>query len=155
MAFFEELGKRITDAGQGVAQQTKNLADVTRLNGAISEKEKQISQLIFSIGQDYYMRHKEDSDSEEQQFIEQINALYAEIAKHQEEILLVKGFVKCPSCGADVSVQASFCNSCGTKVERMEIVEAAGAETKTCPSCGATVGAENNFCNQCGAKLSE
>ena len=38
MAFFEQLGKRLADAGQGVAQQTKNLADVTRLNSAIPKR---------------------------------------------------------------------------------------------------------------------
>lgn len=37
---FEQLGKRLTDAGQDVVQQTKNLADVTQLNSAISDKEK-------------------------------------------------------------------------------------------------------------------
>lgn len=54
MAFFEQLGKRLSDAGQGVAQQTKNFADVTRLNGAISDKERRITQLYQSIGQTYY-----------------------------------------------------------------------------------------------------
>ena len=38
MAFFEQLGKRLTDAGQNVVQQTKNLADVTQLNSAISDR---------------------------------------------------------------------------------------------------------------------
>lgn len=54
MAFFEEIGKRLTDAGQNVAKQTKNLADVTQLNSAISEREKKIAQLFSAIGQAYY-----------------------------------------------------------------------------------------------------
>lgn len=40
MAFFEQIGKKITNAGQNVAQQTKNFTDVTQLNSAISEREK-------------------------------------------------------------------------------------------------------------------
>lgn len=28
MEFFEQIGKKLTDAGQNVAQQTKDLADV-------------------------------------------------------------------------------------------------------------------------------
>ncbi len=32
MAFFEQIGKCLTDAGQNVAQQTKDFADVTKLN---------------------------------------------------------------------------------------------------------------------------
>ena len=44
MAFFEQLGKKITDAGQGVAQSGKNAMDVSRLNSLISDRKKQISQ---------------------------------------------------------------------------------------------------------------
>ena len=47
MAFFEEIGKRLTNAGQNVAQQTKNLADVAQLNSAISDKEKKIRRKRF------------------------------------------------------------------------------------------------------------
>ena len=39
MAFLEQLGKRLSDAGQGAAQQAKNFTDVTRLFSAISVKE--------------------------------------------------------------------------------------------------------------------
>ena len=45
MAFFEQLGKRLTDTGQNVARQTKNLADVTQLNSAIADKEKRFPNL--------------------------------------------------------------------------------------------------------------
>ena len=44
MAFFERLGKRITDTSQEVAQKTKDLTGVIRLSNTISEKEKQILQ---------------------------------------------------------------------------------------------------------------
>ena len=47
MDFFEQLGKKLTDTGQNVARQTKNLADVTQLNNAISEREKKVSQLLL------------------------------------------------------------------------------------------------------------
>ena len=49
MAFFEQIGKHLSDAGQNVAQQTKKLADVTQLNSTISEKQKKISQLYLAI----------------------------------------------------------------------------------------------------------
>ena len=100
MAFLEQLGKRLSDAGQGAAQQAKNFTDVTRLNSAISDKEKKITQLYASIGQAYYQRHRSDPDAEELQQIEAVNALFAEIAQCQEEIKQIKGVSKCPSCGA-------------------------------------------------------
>ena len=75
MAFFEQLGKRITDAGQGVAQQTKNFADITRLNSAVSDKERKIAQLYQSIGQSYYERHSGDAEPQLQPAVEEIKAL--------------------------------------------------------------------------------
>lgn len=99
MAFFEQLGKRITDAGQGVAQQTKNFADITRLNSAVSDKERKIAQLYQSIGQSYYEQHSGDAEPQLQPAVEEIKALFAEIAQHKEEIKQIKGIVKCPHCG--------------------------------------------------------
>lgn len=55
MSIFEKIGEKLSGAGQGVAQQVKNFADVARLNSIISEKEKQIAQLYIEIGQAYYI----------------------------------------------------------------------------------------------------
>lgn len=118
MAFLEQLGKRLSDAGQGAAQQAKNFTDVTRLNSAISDKEKKVTQLYASIGQAYYQRHRSDPDAEELQQIEAVNALFAEIAQCQEEIKQIKGVSKCPSCGADVPLNSAFCSACGAKFPR-------------------------------------
>ena len=111
---------RLADAGQGVAQQTKNLADVTRLNSAISEKERKISQLYLAIGQSYYEAHRQDAAAECPQQIEQIDQLHEEIAQHREEIKQIKGVVKCSACGAEIPLHAAFCNVCGAKWFRME-----------------------------------
>lgn len=153
MSFFEQLGKRITDAGQGVAQQTKNFADVTRLNSEISDKEKQIIQLYQSIGQRYYEQNKEAPAPEHQPDVAAIQALFAEIAQRKEEIKQIKGVVKCPNCGADVPAQAQFCNSCGAKMEPAQPAEVPAGEVQTCPACGAVLGKDNMFCTHCGAKL--
>lgn len=110
MAFFEQIGKRLTDVGQNVAQQTKDLADITKLNSEISNKEKKVSQLFLLIGQSYYERHKSDDTAEEFEKIAEINALYVEILANREKVKQIKGVVKCENCGADVPLNAAFCN---------------------------------------------
>lgn len=117
MAFFEQLGKRLSDAGQTVAQQTKNFADVTQLNTQIGGKEKRINQLYQSIGQAYYEKHKEDASDEDQWKIDEINSLFAEIQQCKEKISQIKGFVKCSNCGADMPLASAFCSSCGAKMD--------------------------------------
>lgn len=160
MAFFEQTGKWIMDAGQGLAQKKKNFSDVNRLNGAISGYEKKIAQLYASIGQTYYEQHREDAEPEQLPKIQEINGLLAEIARCKEELKQIKGIVKCPNCGAEVALTSNFCNVCGTKMPQeakaaSEAADetAAAPETRTCPSCHAPVEPGNEFCTHCGAKL--
>lgn len=152
MAFFEEIGKRLTNAGQNVAQQTKNLADVAQLNSAISDKEKKISQLFLNIGQLYYQGHKNDPSAEHREIIGEIDTLYEEIAQNQEKIKQIKGVIKCPNCGASVPLNAAFCNACGTKITR-ETTSDVNESPRICPACHAPVGANDSFCNNCGTKV--
>lgn len=151
MAFFEELGKKITDAGQGVAQSTKNFTEVTRLNGVINDKEKQVAALYATLGAAYYKAHSADAEGALAETVGQITALLAEISQHQKEIKRIKGIGKCPACGADVQPGAAFCASCGAAMP--QTAPAPAPTGRTCPSCGQSVGADNAFCNHCGAKL--
>ena len=139
--------------GQGVAQQTKNFADVTRLNSTISDKEQQMAQLYQSIGLAYYQRHQTDETSEFQTEMEEIKRLQTEIAQAQEEIKQIRGITKCPNCGADVPFQASFCNCCGTKLTAPISKPAPTGGQHICPACGAACEADNLFCIHCGTKL--
>lgn len=152
MAFFEQLGKRISDAGQGVAQQTKNLADVTRLNSAISEKERRIAQLYQTLGKNYYERHRNLAADDEQGMVEQLDALHDEVARCREEIKQIKGVTKCAVCGADIPLHAAFCNACGAKVAEAG-QQQERSQGPVCPACGQPVSRDNAFCIHCGTKL--
>ena len=153
MAFFEQLGKRITDAGQSAAQQTKGFADVSRMNRAISEKEKKISQLYLAIGQSYYENHKDSETCEELDKIREINNLFAEIAANRKSINQKKGVLKCEKCGAEVPPTAAFCHVCGAKINHDEKADVPGDGELICPVCHAVVGKENLFCTHCGTKV--
>lgn len=114
---FEEIGKRITDVGQGAAQQAKNLSDLTRLNSAVSEKEKRVSQLYLAIGQAYYAAHKDEPTPEYPEMVAELNQLFAEIQQSKDAIQQIKNIGKCPACGAEVKPGAKFCMSCGKKLD--------------------------------------
>ncbi len=115
MAFFEEIGKKLTETGQGVAKQTKNLTEIARLNGVISEKKKEINALFLAIGQAYYNRHKLDA-AEEVEKIQEISLAYEKIEQCQKEISAIKEGVHCPKCDAPVNGENAFCTNCGTKL---------------------------------------
>ena len=144
MAFFEGIGKKLSDAGQSVAQQTKNFADVAQLNSAINEAEKKIAQFKNELGQLYYEAHKTDANVEGANIIAQINALYDEIQTTKEKINSIKGIVKCEKCGASLPQNSKFCLQCGEKIAESSLV--------TCPGCGKQV-QKGKFCLECGYKF--
>jgi hypothetical protein len=159
--FFEKLGKRISDMGSAVAQNTKNFADTASLQKANSDNKKKIEQLYAAIGKAYYEAHKNDADAAEAATMAEITTLLAQIAENDEKIKQIKGVTKCANCGADIASDAMFCNNCGTKVVRETAAPAPEAgvaaapvvEKSVCPTCGQPVAPGNLFCNNCGAKL--
>lgn len=155
MALFEQIGKKITVASQGVVKQTRNLTDTTRLNAKISENKNKMSQLLFEMGNDYYKKHRKDQDCEEQEYIDQINALFIEILNYQKEIEEIKTAESCPACGARIAEDAAFCMKCGTKLSPEEIEEESNEPSRKCPSCGEVVDDDNVFCIYCGTKISD
>lgn len=78
---------------------------------------------LSEIGQAYYEHHKIDPQGEEIERIQKISSLNAEILECKENIKQIKGVTKCPNCGADVSLDAAFCNACGTKIPPAAKVE--------------------------------
>lgn len=129
MAFFENLGKKLSDFGQTAAQKTKDLTEITKRTAANADRNKKINQLFTEIGAAYYNAHKDDAVCESADKIAEITNLMAEIAAAQEEINQIKGVTKCPNCGADVAAGNAFCNACGAKVVADVAAEEAAQET--------------------------
>ena len=157
MALFEQIGKKIADASHGVVKQTRNLTDTTRLNAKISENKKKMSQLLFEMGNDYYKKHRKDQNCEEQEYIDQINALFHEILKYQEEIETIKTSEICKVCGSRIADGEEFCMSCGTRVgaDEVEYEDDESESVRCCPTCGEEVDEESVFCTACGQKLED
>ena len=152
MSFLDQLGKKVSDAGKGVAQQTKNLTEIARLTSVINKEKKMVAQSYTQIGKTYYENHKNDPDAECAAQIALVNKSLEKIAQWREQIQRIKGIVKCPQCGAEIPYGSQFCGVCGTKIVRPEAAPAA-ASVRRCPSCGAEAAATDRFCNKCGKPL--
>ena len=150
MAFFENLGQKISSAGQNVAQQTKNLTEVTRLNSQVSSLEKQITELYTAIGRAYYEASK-DAPAIAAEEVQKVNEMFAQIAEAKERIKEIRGVGKCPQCGADVPQGAQFCSACGCKIEQPKPEEKPGKPV--CSNCGAVLEPGSLFCTSCGHKV--
>ncbi len=152
MAFFDDLGKKLSQAGQNMAQKTKDFSEVNKLNSAIASEEKKVNNIYLQLGKEYYQRHTNDSEACFEQLVSAIKASEAQIAALRQQIQDIKGITRCEKCGADILNNAAFCSSCGASAPVKAPVVSAEAGVQ-CPSCGHTVAAGTKFCTSCGSPL--
>lgn len=159
MGFFDDFGKKISSAGQETIAKTKELADVAKINSNISDEENKIKTAYSEIGKKYFENHSEDSEEDYEAQIAVIKEAMEKIKAYEQQIVEIKGVVKCPNCGAENSKTAAFCATCGTALpvpvtESVEATEQNVVEKK-CPNCGEVINDGAAFCAKCGTKIEE
>lgn len=123
MAFFDDLGKKISQAGQNAVQKGKELADIARINSAISDEERKINDSYCEIGKLYFSLRGENPDVDFAALVAGIHESGNKIAEYRQQIKDIKGVVCCEKCGAEVSSNAAFCSSCGAPMPVVKPVE--------------------------------
>ena len=83
MAFFNDLGKKLSDAAGTATEKAKDFAETTKLNSAISSEEKQINQYFIEIGKIIFEQDKDNPDSP-------MADLISKIVTSQEAISVLK-----------------------------------------------------------------
>lgn len=120
MSFFDDVSKKITDAGRATAQKGKEVADIAKLHAQISEEQKKIRELYEQIGKRYV---EEFGDSPAESLAGDISAIKLSQDKVEEcrkKIADIKGVAKCPACGAEAPTGSAFCSGCGAKMPEPE-----------------------------------
>ncbi|MDR1806033.1 MAG: zinc-ribbon domain-containing protein [Clostridium sp.] len=172
MAFFEGIGKRITQTGQEAVQKTKDMAETVKLNGIISDEEKRINNSFLQIGKVYFETHSDDPEPIFAQLLAEIKGSKTKIVQCTERIRQLKGLACCPKCGTEMPLAAPFC-ICGSPMNNSpsaaipspsaeSVVAFSGTtaetpaptpDTKLCPSCGKELLGTAVFCSGCGMKM--
>lgn len=153
MAFFDNLGKKISQAGQTAVQKTKEMADIAKLNSCISDEERKIKDSYSEIGKLYMSLHDEDHEAAFSELVVGIHAAEKQIAEYQQQIKDIKGVVCCEKCGAEVTGNAAFCSSCGAPMPVVKPVETEEKAAAKCSKCGAELAPDTKFCTTCGAPV--
>lgn len=150
MAFFDNVGKKISEKGQSAAQKAKGFAEASRINSLISGEEANINNNYYQIGKLFVSMHANDCEDEFKGMIDAIYKSTAKIAEYKEQVQIIKGIVKCEKCGADVPIQSAFCNSCGAPMPKRNTETKADPNSVICSKCGSSVKAGMRFCTCCG-----
>ena len=90
MGFFDELGKKISDASQDVMQKGKEMADTAKFNSMIHDEEKKITAVYSKIGKKYFEDFKNAPAEGFKEFVDEIRAAQAKIAEIQEKLNALK-----------------------------------------------------------------
>lgn len=154
MAFFDEIGKKISHTGQEAVKQTKIMANVAKYNGNIGTLEKKIQEIFLQLGRQYFQEHQNDFEAEYAAQITEVNKCLKEIEELRDKIQQEKGVTICSKCGAEVNSNSVFCSSCGAKVESIEM-KPENENKIVCPHCGNAVAPKFTFCTFCGGKMTK
>ena len=151
MGFFDDLGKKVSDAGQKTIQKTKEMSDTAKFNSMISEEEKKINNNYYQVGKLYVSIHGAECEEDFKGMIIAIRESEAKIAEYRRQIREIKGVLHCEKCGAEVPKGVAFCSSCGTPMPKIETFDAENYEK--CNNCGATIAKGMRFCTSCGTSI--
>ena len=154
MAFWENLGKKASETTAKAIQQAKDFAEVTKLNGLISDEEKKIDGIYRELGKMYIEIHRCDPDEKLAELVAQIVEAEQAIKKYRGQIRDIKGISLCEKCGAEVAKDASFCSICGAPVPKPVPADPTDSpDTLKCSKCGAPAKEGMRFCTTCGTPL--
>lgn len=154
MSFFENLGKKISQAGESAVEKTKQMTEIARLNGKIDDVQKNLDKLYKQIGEIYAEKYADIAPEDLVDYISQVKNYQTELDSLGKDLNLVKGFVKCDNCGSLIKIGDAFCGKCG---EAAPVVERPVKEDETakCPKCGKELDEDAKFCPDCGANIEE
>lgn len=120
MGFFNEIGKKTSEATSKITKETK-------LKLKINDNKNKITDIYEEIGKKVYEKHvREENISIKDELLEEcskIDELSKEIEEARKEILKLNNKRQCPKCYAEIEKEAAFCSKCGQKLENVEVVE--------------------------------
>lgn len=151
MAFFDNLGKKASEATAKAVQKAQELSETTRLNSLISDEEKKVNNTYYQIGKLYVSLHGGDCEEEFAGMITSIFESEQKISGYRIQIQDLKGVQRCEKCGAEVARGVAFCSACGAPMPKAETVMS--DDCVRCENCGASVKRGMRFCTSCGKPM--
>lgn len=111
MAFIDDV-KKVT---KSIAQKTGDLMEISKLNLSISQEKDKIGRLYSEIGKAVYEKYKAGNDLGFGEKCASIAEIERKIDELQQKLCELKNVKKCPSCGAELSMDSAYCPKCGAK----------------------------------------
>ncbi len=151
MAFFDNLGKKASEATAKAMQKAQELSEISRINSLISEEEKKNNATYYQIGKLYVSVHGSDGEENFSGMVAAVLEGEQKINDYRKQIQNIKGVQRCEKCGAEVARGVAFCSSCGAPMPKVE--NPLPDDVIRCESCGTMVKRGMRFCTSCGKPM--
>ena len=122
MAFFEDLGKKLTKVGEAAAEKTKEVAEFTKVNAKILDTQNKLDKAYIEVGKRYVELHPANEEDEMKSAVEAVYGLEDQLKELRKQLQDLKGTLKCEICGAECPAEAVFCSKCGVELKKEEII---------------------------------
>ena len=142
MAFFDNLGKKISVVAGTAADKAKDLGEIAKLKAEILGVQSDINAALLELGRKTY-----EPEGPYAADCAKITGLYDQIESLRARIALVKS-----DNSDDNNCIINTDETPAESVEKQPTAEESSAPT-VCPACGQPVESGSAFCSQCGAKL--
>lgn len=90
MAFFDELGRRISGVSRVAARKAKEMTDIGGLKLQIADENRKLSRLYENLGREYYDMCKDQPDEDLEGLVNQVRNVVEKISGLQQEISQVE-----------------------------------------------------------------
>lgn len=151
MGFFDNLGKKASEAYGATAKKTGDLAKEAKLRMKINENKSDINELYTEIGKKVYEKYVSE-ETFNMRYVEEecskIDILSSEIESCLTSILELKNRKQCPKCFAEIDANATFCPKCGAKQDDFEAKEVEIVDNQENNSDEQHTSSENSNVNQ-------
>ena len=122
MAFFEDLGKKLTKVGEVAAEKPKGVAEFTKINAKILEIQNKLDKAYMEAGKKYLELHPANDEEEMKGVVNAVYELEDQLKNLRKQLQELKGTVKCEVCDAECDADDVFCRKCGAELKKEEII---------------------------------
>lgn len=122
MAFFEDLGKKLTKVGEAAAEKTKEVAEFTKLNAKMLDVQNKLDKAYIQMAKRYLELHPANEEEEMKTVVEAVYAMEDQLNDLRGQLQNLKGTAKCHVCGFQCPAEAAFCSKCGTELKKEEFI---------------------------------
>lgn len=122
MAFFDELGKKLTQVGEAAAEKTKDVAEFTKIKAKSLDVSGKLDKAYIALAKRYLEIHPAGDEEAMKLVVDAVYALEDQLKELEKQLQSLKGVVKCTECGAECPADAAFCSVCGAEIKKGEVI---------------------------------